>query len=147
MEWTLNSNPVIVTPKVFQNDNQKFQIIVEKALIPAPHPKRYQSTFLNLKIQFGVQILNSGSLLIIFTTLINQMYIISKQDTTLTVNTVSQLNIISQSSTNASITNLQVDLAFNLSYEILLQLAQQAVILISRDIKFSELISALKLSL
>ncbi|CAL5997055.1 Hypothetical_protein [Hexamita inflata] len=34
MEWTLNSNPVIVTPKVFQNDNKKFQIIVEKALIP-----------------------------------------------------------------------------------------------------------------
>ncbi|CAL6081442.1 Hypothetical_protein [Hexamita inflata] len=41
MEWTLNSNPVIVTPKVFQNDNQKFQIILEKALMPAPHPKRY----------------------------------------------------------------------------------------------------------
>ncbi|CAL6044291.1 Hypothetical_protein [Hexamita inflata] len=43
MEWTLNSNPVIVTPKVFQNDNQKFQIILEKALMPAPHPKRYGS--------------------------------------------------------------------------------------------------------
>ncbi|CAL6019881.1 Hypothetical_protein [Hexamita inflata] len=41
MEWTLNSNPVIVTPKVFQNDNQKFQIILEKALMPATHPKRY----------------------------------------------------------------------------------------------------------
>ncbi|CAL5999062.1 Hypothetical_protein [Hexamita inflata] len=48
MEWTLNSNPVIVTPKVFQNDNQKFQIILEKALMPAPHPKRYMQCYIKL---------------------------------------------------------------------------------------------------
>ncbi|CAL5971604.1 Conserved_hypothetical protein [Hexamita inflata] len=72
-----------------------------------------QSTFNNLKIQFGTQQLNSGSLIISSSTsvAVNQMSIISRQGTQLTVNTV-QLNILSSSSTSANITNLLVNLSF-----------------------------------
>ncbi|CAL6100543.1 Hypothetical_protein [Hexamita inflata] len=76
-----------------------------------------QSTFSNLKIQFGAQTLNSGS---IFSTqntkiTINQMNIVSRSGSQLTVNTNSQLNILSNSPTGADINNLLVNLSFALS--------------------------------
>ncbi|CAL6040536.1 Conserved_hypothetical protein [Hexamita inflata] len=72
-----------------------------------------QSTFNNLKIQFGTQQLNSGSLIISSSSSIsvNQMKIISRSGSQLTVDTV-QLNILSSSSTTANITNLLVNLSF-----------------------------------
>ncbi|CAL5971700.1 Conserved_hypothetical protein [Hexamita inflata] len=72
-----------------------------------------QNTFTNLKIQFGTQQLNSGSLIIQSSTsvAVNQMNIISRPGSQLTVNTV-QLNILSSSSTSANITNLLVNLSF-----------------------------------
>ncbi|CAL5972320.1 Conserved_hypothetical protein [Hexamita inflata] len=72
-----------------------------------------QSTFTNLKVQFGTQALNSGSLVISTSSSVsvNQMNIISRPGSQLTVNTV-QLNILSSSSTSANITNLLVNLSF-----------------------------------
>ncbi|CAL6109094.1 Conserved_hypothetical protein [Hexamita inflata] len=75
-----------------------------------------QNTFTNIKIQFGTQNLNGGSLIISSSTSvsINQMNIISKSGSQLTVNTA-QLNILTSSSTSANITNLLVNLSFALS--------------------------------
>ncbi|CAL6035019.1 Conserved_hypothetical protein [Hexamita inflata] len=70
-----------------------------------------QSTFTNLKIQFGTQALNGGSLLLSSSSvLINQMNIISRPGSQLTVN--SALNILTSSSTSANLTNLLVNLSF-----------------------------------
>ncbi|CAL6114273.1 Conserved_hypothetical protein [Hexamita inflata] len=72
-----------------------------------------QSTFINLKIQFGTQQLNSGSLIISLSSSIsiNQMNIKSSSGSYLTVST-SQLNILASTSTSTNITNLIVDLSF-----------------------------------
>ncbi|CAL6110750.1 Hypothetical_protein [Hexamita inflata] len=76
-----------------------------------------QSTFTNLKIQFGVQSLNDGSFISIqrsfFT--INQMNIISKSGCQLTVNTNQQLNIIANQPSSTIINNLLVNLSFSSS--------------------------------
>ncbi|CAL6027402.1 Conserved_hypothetical protein [Hexamita inflata] len=71
-----------------------------------------QNTFINLKVQFGAQSLNSGSLIISSSTSvsINQVNIISRPESQLTV--YSQLNILTSSSTSANITNLLVNLSF-----------------------------------
>ncbi|CAL5998593.1 Hypothetical_protein [Hexamita inflata] len=73
-----------------------------------------QSTFTNLKIQFGAQTLNSGSFISTQNTLItiNQMNIVSTSGDQLIVNTNSQLNIISNSPAGANINNLLVNLSF-----------------------------------
>ncbi|CAL6027362.1 Conserved_hypothetical protein [Hexamita inflata] len=72
-----------------------------------------QSIFTNLKVQFGAQSLNSGSLIILSSTAIaiNQMNIVSKPGSLLTANTV-QLNILTSQSTSANISNLLVNLSF-----------------------------------
>ncbi|CAL6036788.1 Conserved_hypothetical protein [Hexamita inflata] len=71
-----------------------------------------QSTLTNLKIQFGTQTFNSGSLLLSsFSISINQINIISRPGRQLTVN-FAQLNIITPSSSSANITNLLVNLSF-----------------------------------
>ncbi|CAL6097013.1 Conserved_hypothetical protein [Hexamita inflata] len=72
-----------------------------------------QSTFINLKIQFGTQSLNSGILIISQSIQIsvNQMNIISRPGCQLTINTA-LLNILTSSSTSANITNLLVNLSF-----------------------------------
>ncbi|CAL6051385.1 PGF-pre-PGF_domain-containing protein [Hexamita inflata] len=71
-----------------------------------------QESFTNLKIQFGVQILNSGSFILSSATSItvNQMSILSKPECHLSV--TSQLNILSSSSSIVSINNLLVNLSF-----------------------------------
>ncbi|CAL6008720.1 Conserved_hypothetical protein [Hexamita inflata] len=72
-----------------------------------------QNSFTNLKIQFGTQTFNSGSLLLASSSFsINQMNIISRPGGQLTVNPVQQLNILTQSSNNANITNLLVNISF-----------------------------------
>ncbi|CAL6039069.1 Conserved_hypothetical protein [Hexamita inflata] len=71
-----------------------------------------QNSFTNLKIQFGTQqFLNSGSFILSSTTSlsVNQMNIISKSGSQLTVNNL--LNILA-SSINANITNLLVNISF-----------------------------------
>ncbi|CAL6005882.1 Conserved_hypothetical protein [Hexamita inflata] len=71
-----------------------------------------QSSFTNLKIQFGTQTLGSGSLILSSSSLlnINQMNIISKLGSQLTVDTL--LNIFTSSTTSANITKLLVNLTF-----------------------------------
>ncbi|CAL6025205.1 Hypothetical_protein [Hexamita inflata] len=73
-----------------------------------------QSSFTNLKIQFGAQTLNSGSFISTQSTAItiNQMNIVSKSGSQLTVKTNSQLNILSNSPVGAVINNLLVNLSF-----------------------------------
>ncbi|CAL5996563.1 Conserved_hypothetical protein [Hexamita inflata] len=73
-----------------------------------------QSTFTNLKIQLGVQILNSGSFLSAQKSLIiiNQMNLVSRSGSQLTVSANSQLNIFTNSLTGATINNLLVNLSF-----------------------------------
>ncbi|CAL5997613.1 Conserved_hypothetical protein [Hexamita inflata] len=71
-----------------------------------------QNTFINLKIQFGTQSLNSGSLLLSSSSVsINHVNIISRPGSQLTVNAVQQLNIITPTSINANLTNLLVNLS------------------------------------
>ncbi|CAL5991801.1 Conserved_hypothetical protein [Hexamita inflata] len=72
-----------------------------------------QNTFTNIKIQFGTQQLNSGSLIISSSTsvAVNQMNIISKPGRQLQVKTA-LLNILTSSSMSANITNLLVNLSF-----------------------------------
>ncbi|CAL6055995.1 Hypothetical_protein [Hexamita inflata] len=73
-----------------------------------------QSTFTNLKIQFGTQTLNSGSFISTQSTTIkiNQMNIVSRSGSQLTVKANTQLNILSDSPTGADINNLLVNLSF-----------------------------------
>ncbi|CAL6006446.1 Listeria/Bacterioides_repeat-containing protein [Hexamita inflata] len=74
-----------------------------------------QSTFTNLKIQLGVQALNSGSFVLPSagtSATINQMNIISKPGCQMTVNNGKQLNILGQSLSSATINNLLVNLNF-----------------------------------
>ncbi|CAL6025510.1 Conserved_hypothetical protein [Hexamita inflata] len=74
-----------------------------------------QNKFMNLKIQFGTQILSSGSIILsssIQSIQINQINFISKHGSQLTVNVAQQLSILMQSSTNVNIQNLLVNLTF-----------------------------------
>ncbi|CAL5994162.1 Conserved_hypothetical protein [Hexamita inflata] len=72
-----------------------------------------QSTFTNLKIQFGTQSLNSGSLIMSSSSVsINQMNIISRPDSQLKVNSAEQFNILMSSSSATSISNLLLNLSF-----------------------------------
>ncbi|CAL6052928.1 Hypothetical_protein [Hexamita inflata] len=77
-----------------------------------------QNTFTNVKIQFGAQSLNDGSFISTQNSFItiNQMNIISKLGSQLTVNANYQLNIIANSPTGANINNLLVNLSFGSSY-------------------------------
>ncbi|CAL6063914.1 Conserved_hypothetical protein [Hexamita inflata] len=74
-----------------------------------------QSTFYNLKIQFGTQLLNGGSFVLSSSiqVSINNMNIISKPGSQLTDNVAKQVNILMYSSTSTNITNLLVDLSFS----------------------------------
>ncbi|CAL6006778.1 T9SS_type A sorting domain-containing protein [Hexamita inflata] len=78
---------------------------------------QFQSTFTNLKIQFGIQTLNSGSFISTQSTLItiNQMNIVSRFGSQLIGNTNSLLNILSNSPTGATINNILVNLSFSYS--------------------------------
>ncbi|CAL6094795.1 Hypothetical_protein [Hexamita inflata] len=73
-----------------------------------------QSSFTNLKIQFGAQTLNSGSFISTQNSqiTINQMNIISRSGSQLTVKINSQLNILTSSPVGADIINLLVNLSF-----------------------------------
>ncbi|CAL6115783.1 Conserved_hypothetical protein [Hexamita inflata] len=71
-----------------------------------------QSTFTNLKIQFGTQTFNSGSLLLSSSSIsINLMNIISRPGSQITVNSAKQLNILTQSSNSVNITNFLLNLS------------------------------------
>ncbi|CAL6013720.1 Conserved_hypothetical protein [Hexamita inflata] len=74
-----------------------------------------QIIYTNIKIQYGTQILSSGSLILqsCIQITINQVNIISRSGSQLTVNSASQLNIITYSSKNANINNLLVNLSFS----------------------------------
>ncbi|CAL5985114.1 Hypothetical_protein [Hexamita inflata] len=76
-----------------------------------------QRTFTNLKVQFGAQTLNSGSFILssVQSIIINQMNIISRPGSQLTVNSNSQLNILTDSPTRAVINNLLMNLSFSSS--------------------------------
>ncbi|CAL6000767.1 Conserved_hypothetical protein [Hexamita inflata] len=71
-----------------------------------------QSSFTNLKIQFGTQTFGSGSLILSSSSniFVNQMNIISKLGSQLTVDTL--INIFTSSTTSANITKLLVNLTF-----------------------------------
>ncbi|CAL6026632.1 Hypothetical_protein [Hexamita inflata] len=73
-----------------------------------------QNTFANLKIQFGTQYLNGGSFILSqsVSIIIQDMNIISRSGTQLTVQTVSQLNILLATPTSALISNLMTNLSF-----------------------------------
>ncbi|CAL6035281.1 Hypothetical_protein [Hexamita inflata] len=73
-----------------------------------------QSIYINLKIQFGTQSLNSGSLIIssCISIVINQLNIISKSGGLLTVNSAKQLNILTTTSISSNISNFLVNLSF-----------------------------------
>ncbi|CAL6000875.1 carboxypeptidase_regulatory-like domain-containing protein [Hexamita inflata] len=74
-----------------------------------------QSTFINLKIQFGTQIISGGSFILSSTATsiaINQMNIVSKMSKQIAL-TASQLNLITSTSINAVINNLLVNLSFS----------------------------------
>ncbi|CAL6096922.1 Hypothetical_protein [Hexamita inflata] len=73
-----------------------------------------QNTFTNLKIQFGAQTLNIGSFILssIQSITINQMNIISRVGSQITVNANSQLNILTDSLIAALINNLLINLSF-----------------------------------
>ncbi|CAL6006474.1 Conserved_hypothetical protein [Hexamita inflata] len=72
-----------------------------------------QNSFMNIKIQFGTQSLNSGSLLLSSPSVsINQMNIISKSGYQLAVNAAQQLSILTASSNNTYITKLLINLSF-----------------------------------
>ncbi|CAL6038496.1 Conserved_hypothetical protein [Hexamita inflata] len=77
-----------------------------------------QSSFTNFKIQISTQSFGaSGPLVTQYATTvyINQMNIISKLDTQLTVNSLSELQILQNSTTSTNINNLLVNLSFALS--------------------------------
>ncbi|CAL6004936.1 Conserved_hypothetical protein [Hexamita inflata] len=75
-----------------------------------------QNSFVNLKIQFGTQTFNSGSLLLLSSSIsINQMNIISRPGSKLTMNSAKQLNILTSSTSNTNINNLLVNLSFTFS--------------------------------
>ncbi|CAL6065406.1 Conserved_hypothetical protein [Hexamita inflata] len=72
-----------------------------------------QNSFTNLKIQFGTQSLNSGSLILSSSFVsIYQMNIISRPGSSLTVNSAKLLNILMPQSSGTNITNLLVSLSF-----------------------------------
>ncbi|CAL5991079.1 Conserved_hypothetical protein [Hexamita inflata] len=77
-----------------------------------------QTSFINLKIQFGVQSLLSGSFILPYTSSnyrtigIQQMNIISRPGSQLTVFAAQQLNILTDLTQNANIANLLVNLSF-----------------------------------
>ncbi|CAL6036918.1 Conserved_hypothetical protein [Hexamita inflata] len=74
---------------------------------------QYQSTFINLKIQFGTQTISSGSFLQEdISIIISNMIILSKSSCQMIVNSAQQLNILTSSSTTVNISNLQVNLTF-----------------------------------
>ncbi|CAL6081285.1 Conserved_hypothetical protein [Hexamita inflata] len=77
-----------------------------------------QSTLLNMKIQFGTELLNNCSLILPVNSVItiNQVKIISREGSEFIVNAVSQLNILTSSLQSAVITNLLIDLSFAQSY-------------------------------
>ncbi|CAL6056053.1 Conserved_hypothetical protein [Hexamita inflata] len=72
-----------------------------------------QSTFINLKIQFGVQTVSGGSLILSSSDsiVIYKMNIISKPNKQITLS-ASQLNILTDSPTGANINNLLINLSF-----------------------------------
>ncbi|CAL6095266.1 Hypothetical_protein [Hexamita inflata] len=77
---------------------------------------QFQNSFTNIKIQIGKQNIQmiGGSLLTPLTTvIINQMNIISRESSQITIN--SQLNLIAGVLTNSSINNLLVNLSLTLS--------------------------------
>ncbi|CAL6115692.1 Hypothetical_protein [Hexamita inflata] len=72
-----------------------------------------QSYFYNLKVQIGTQTVNSGSILTNQpTSVLNQVSIISRLGSTISVNSAAQLNIIQQRSSSTSVRNLLVNLIF-----------------------------------
>ncbi|CAL6110794.1 Hypothetical_protein [Hexamita inflata] len=77
-----------------------------------------QNSFTNMKIQLGTQSLNNGSFILSSSTsiTINQLNIISRPRSQLTVNAANLLNIITSVTTNANINNLLVNLSFATSH-------------------------------
>ncbi|CAL6082950.1 Conserved_hypothetical protein [Hexamita inflata] len=72
-----------------------------------------QSTFTNIKIQIATQVVGSGSLISAGTTItMNQVNIISKLGSNITVNSTFKLNILVASSSNAILNNLLLNLSF-----------------------------------
>ncbi|CAL6069641.1 Conserved_hypothetical protein [Hexamita inflata] len=102
---------VFSTPTIIQN---AFIDISDNVYSTTVYPLFIsQNTFTNLKIRFGTQSLNSGSLILSTSSFsINQMNIISRPGSQLTVNSAQQLNILASSSSNTGITNLLVNLSF-----------------------------------
>ncbi|CAL6067013.1 Conserved_hypothetical protein [Hexamita inflata] len=102
---------VFSTATVIQN---AFIDISDNVYLTTVYPLfQSQSTFANLKIQFGTQTFNTGSLLLPSSSVsINQMNIISRPGSQLTVNSAQVLNILTASSRSTNITNLFVCLSF-----------------------------------
>ncbi|CAL6094825.1 Conserved_hypothetical protein [Hexamita inflata] len=106
------SNYVFSTTTVITN---AFIDVLDSVYASTVYPLfQSQSAFTNLKIQFGAQTLNSGSFIstLNLQITINQMNIISRSGSQLTVNTNSQLNILSSSPVGVVINNMLINLSF-----------------------------------
>ncbi|CAL6086534.1 type_II secretion system protein [Hexamita inflata] len=72
-----------------------------------------QSTFTNIKLQIGTQVIGSGSLISAGTTLtINQVNIISKLGSNITVNSTYKFNILIAKASNSILNNLLLNMTF-----------------------------------
>ncbi|CAL6021714.1 Conserved_hypothetical protein [Hexamita inflata] len=102
------------TGYVFSSEIQDAYINVSDNVYTTVKPLfQSQSSFTNLKIQFGVQTINGGSLILSSSASIkiNQMNIVSKPTSLITLS-ASQLNILANSPSSAIINNLLVNLSF-----------------------------------
>ncbi|CAL6083451.1 Hypothetical_protein [Hexamita inflata] len=73
-----------------------------------------QSSFTNIKIQIGTQVAGAGSLLSTSPTLaINQVNIVSKEGSQITVNATFKLSILAQSTTSVIASDLLLNLSFS----------------------------------
>ncbi|CAL6075283.1 Hypothetical_protein [Hexamita inflata] len=73
-----------------------------------------QSTFTNIKIQVGTQVVGTGAILSNQSTLvINQMNVISRDGSLITVNSTFKFNVLQQKSTSVIVNNLLLNLTFN----------------------------------
>ncbi|CAL5984231.1 Conserved_hypothetical protein [Hexamita inflata] len=75
-----------------------------------------QNQFINIKIQIGMQIVNNGSIVSSsYVVIVNQVNIIAKTNTSISINSGFEMNILQASSVSAQISNLFINLNFSMS--------------------------------
>ncbi|CAL6046129.1 Hypothetical_protein [Hexamita inflata] len=112
---TQNVSAFIGQYAIAQETNDAFINIQDSVLNSVSNYNIFQtqSYFYNLKVQVGTQTVNSGSILTNqLTSVLNQVSIISRLGSTISVNSAAQLNVIQQRSTSTSVRNLLINLLF-----------------------------------